>query len=211
MLPEAACCRQVKALRSGVNLTLSRTESGFFDIHSPSNGRVMPPSSVRRLFIAALVVLPIQYALVGVVGHYASEPWPTLVLPAFQTTWERDASIQVEQVALDVAFEDGTRVPVAVESLLADLPRSQHRGFFRSQCQPARLSGTARTERCLQPSAASWVKQQAVALFPARSPDRLDVIWNRLVYTLPRLSSTPHSTVKTVPLDTLSITWRPSP
>jgi len=178
-----------------------------FDIHSSPNGRVMSSSSVRRLFIAVLIVLPVQYALVGIVGMHHGEPWPALVLPAFQTTWDHGESIQIEQVSLDIMFEDSTRAPVAVESLLADLPRSQHRGFFRSQCQPAQLSGDTRTERCLQPSAAMWVQQQAAALFPDRSPARLDVIWNRLAYVPSRPSGTPRSTVKTVPLDTLSIVW----
>jgi hypothetical protein len=167
----------------------------------------MPPSFVRRLFVAVLIFLPVQYALVGIIGHYHSEPWPALVLPAFQTTWDHDESIQIEQVSLDVTFEDSTRAPVAVESLFADLPRSQHRGFFRSQCQPVQLSGDARTERCLQPGAAMWMHRQAAALFPDQSPARLDVIWNRLTYVPSRSSEAPHSTVKTVPLDTLSIVW----
>jgi hypothetical protein len=167
----------------------------------------MSPSSIRRLFVVVLIFLPIQYALVGVIGHYYSEPWPALVLPAFQTTWDHGESIQIEQVSLDVTFEDGTRAPAAVDSLLADLPRSQHRGFFRLQCQPAQLSGDARTERCLQPGAAIWMQQQAAALFPDRSPARLDVIWNRLTYVPSRFSGTFRPTVNTAPLDTLSIVW----
>lgn len=167
----------------------------------------MPPSFVRRLFVAVLIFLPTQYALVGLIGHYHSEPWPALVLPAFQTTWDHGESIQIEQVSLDVTFEDSARAPVTVESLLAGLPRSQHRGFFRSQCQPAQLSGDARTERCLQPGAAMWMQQRAIALFPDRSPARVDVIWNRLTYAPSRRSGASRSTVKTAPLDTLSIVW----
>lgn len=163
--------------------------------------------SVRRLFIAVLVVLPIQYALVGVVGEPHREPWPTLVLPAFQTTWDRGESIQIEQVALEVVLEEGGRVSVPVESLFANLPRSQHRGFFRAQCQPAPLSGTPRTERCLQPGAAAWMHQRMTALFPDQSFSRLDVIWNRLTYTPTPPATTPHLAVETTPLDTLSVIW----
>jgi hypothetical protein len=52
-----------------------------------------------------------------------------------------------------------------------------------------------------------WMHRQAAALFPDQSPARLDVIWNRLTYVPSRSSEAPHSTVKTVPLDTLSIVW----
>ena len=164
-----------------------------------------PP--VRWLFIAVLILLPVQYALVGLVSERHREPWPTLVLPAFQKAWNRGEPIQVEQVALELVLEGGDRIPVPVEPLLAALPRSQHREFLRAQCQPASLSGTPRTERCLQPGAAAWVHQRLDALFPEQSFSRLDVIWNRLTYTPARPKTTPHRAVETAPLDTLSVIW----
>lgn len=167
----------------------------------------MSSRSVRWLFIGVLVLLPAQYALVGVIGHYHSEPWPALVLPAFQTTWEQGQPIRVERIVLEVTFEEGGQSSIPVESLLAPLPHSQHRGFFRAQCQPARLSGTPRTERCLHPDAASWLRQQTAGLFPGRSPTRLDVIWNHLTYMPTRRLTAPHAAVSTTPLDTLTITW----
>ena len=160
--------------------------------------------TVRHLFVFTLILLPIQYALVGVVGHtYGAEPWPALVLPAFQSVWDREGPVSVDRVALEVTFSEGERTAVPIEAFLADLPRSQHLGFFRSQCAPASISGTTDTERCLHPAAVRWVAARLDTLFPDRSPRGLDVIWNRLTYLPSREAAATQST----PVDTLTLRW----
>lgn len=165
----------------------------------------MMPRTVRHLFLVVLILLPVQYALVGLVDHYHSEPWPALVLPAFQSTGERDGSASTHRVTAEAVFGDGSRARIPFEQLLAELPSSQHLGFFRAQCQPASLSGTGRTERCLRPDAATWLHNRVTALYPNRSPHRLDVVWNRMTYVPPRAADS--TAVHLTPLDTLSIRW----
>lgn len=167
----------------------------------------MSRHTVRYIFIFALIVLPVQYGLVGIIGHSHSEPWPTLVLPAFQSVGDQDGPISVNQITLEATFNDGERTSIPVEAFLSDLPPSQHLGFFRSQCQPASLSGTTRTKRCLDADAATWARNRVASLHPDRSPRRLDVVWNRLTYTPPHAADGNDSPMHRTPLDTLSIRW----
>lgn len=165
----------------------------------------MTPRTVRRLFLAVLIVLPIQYGLVGLVDRVHGEPWPTLVLPAFQSTGERGGATTLDHVALEAVFADSTQTRVPTAHLLPELPASQHLGFFRTQCRPAVLSGTQRTERCLRPEAATWLADRVTALFPDRTPRRLDVAWSRMRYLPPGEADS--ASVHLTPLDTLSIRW----
>jgi len=167
----------------------------------------MTSRSIRRIFTAVLILLPIQYALVGIIEHYHSEPWPALVLPAFQSVWDQESAITVDHATLEATFSDGRRVPIPSDALLVDLPASQHLGFFRMQCQPASLSGTTRTERCTRTDAASWMRKRIDSMYPDRSVRRLDVIWKRSMYPPPRSAERTSPSVHTVPLDTLSLTW----
>ncbi|WP_243665171.1 hypothetical protein [Rhodothermus marinus] len=48
----------------------------------------MNRTRIRRLFQALAVLLPLQYALVGLVQLGGGrEPWPLLVMPGFKATW----------------------------------------------------------------------------------------------------------------------------
>lgn len=167
----------------------------------------MTPRAKRRLFIFVLVLLPVQYALVGIIDQYGSEPWPALVLPAFQSTGDRDGSVSTSHVTLKATFDDDSRRRVPMAALLADLPSSQHLGFLRTQCRPASLSGTARTERCRHPEAAAWLRDRLAVLHPDRRPHRLDIVWNQLRYAPAADPDDAGSTVRTTPLDTLTIRW----
>jgi hypothetical protein len=169
-------------------------------------------SAVRRLFAVAAAVLVIQYGIVGIVGVYASEPWPAVVLPAFKQVYATSGGFRVEQAAIDVVFDaqepghasspDRRSVPNA--EFLGMMPRSHHSSFLSEQCQPASLSGTDATETCRRPQARRWIVERASALFPHRSVARVDVVWSRLHFDPAARTSS------TTPLDTLHLS-APSP
>jgi len=163
----------------------------------------MRKKSVRRLFLACFVLLPLQYALVGVVGlHTGGEPWPALVLPAFQAPDTDEAGALLEtQPVLAATFADGEKTRVPVEALLAGLPASHHGAFFAEQCRPAALSGTPTTERCRHPAARRWLRERLAARYPGEAaPRRLDIVWVQLRHAPG--ASAPRRTA----LDTLSLT-----
>lgn len=159
----------------------------------------MSRSSVRRLFVAAFVFLVVQYGLVGVIGLYASEPWPAVVLPAFKSVYSTSGTFEVTQTTIDVLHVDGTRSSYAPSTFLAAMPRSHHSAFLREQCRPASLSGTDATERCRTPDGTRWFVDRASALAPTPRVRGVDVVWSRLRFT-PQ-SSQPSAT----PLDTLHL------
>lgn len=163
--------------------------------------------SVRSLFMAALIILPLQYALVGLSGNlYGREQWPAVVLPGFKNVWDGHEAIEVTDVELTVRFADGGTAPLTVPALLADLPRSHHGAFFRTQCQPAVLSGTSDTERCRTADGRAWILRRLAALYPGQTPAALDVVWVRLTYapTHPVAHATPLNTLS-LPLDDPSL------
>lgn len=159
----------------------------------------MSRSGIRRLFVGALVVLVVQYGLVGIVGAVASEPWPAIVLPGFKTVYTTSGAVEVPQTTVDVLYADGTRRSMPPATFLSLLPRSHHSAFLRAQCRPASLSGTAKTERCLSPDGARWFIRRAATLAPEQTIRGVDVVWSRLRYAPNERTAT------TTPLDTLHI------
>lgn len=140
----------------------------------------MSRSSVRRLFRIAFVVLIVQYALVGIVGVYASEPWPAIVLPAFKSTYAADGSFSVEKARFEVVFEGELSSTVPSVQFLAPLPRSHHPSFLDEQCRPQSLSGRERTESCRPPEGKQWFIDRARSLYPSQSVESVNVVWERL-------------------------------
>lgn len=160
----------------------------------------MSRANVRRLFIGVLVLLPAQYALVGVVGAWKSEPWPALIMPAFQASdLDADGALTDVKPELTATFASGERVAVPVRGLLQALPPSHHPAFLAKQCRPAALSGTAATEQCRRPAVRRWLQERVASQFLGRTVRRLDVTWTRLRYTPGT------ATLRTMPLDTLTL------
>jgi hypothetical protein len=160
-------------------------------------------TAVRRLFIAVLVALPIQYAFVGVIGMGASEPWPALVMPGFQRVYETADQVTVRETAFEAVYADGRRADVPRAVLLGDLPRSHWGAFLGRQCRPQGLSGAPDSERCTHPDAGAWFADR---LSRANlDPPRLDVFWRDV--TRPAGGD---GAARIAPLDTLTILL-PSP
>ncbi|SHK30178.1 hypothetical protein [Rhodothermus profundi] len=159
----------------------------------------MKRTHVRRLFWGLAILLPIQYALVGLVqlqgGH---EPWPLLVMPGFKATWQADSPLLSRRVTFVVHQADGTMQPLPADAVLASLPYSHHRAMLEAFFQPASLSGTPETERIRRPDAIRWLWNRMQAL-TGDTPVQVDIVWEQLRFT-------PHTgTLQVFPLDTLTI------
>lgn len=165
---------------------------------SPS--RAMPRRRIRQLFLVLFTLLPLQYALVGLVGPRHGEPWPALVMPGFKRVWDGEGAITTRHVSLEAYFRDGSHAALPVPAFLNALPRSHHRAFLERQCRPALLSGSPVTERCLEPAALRWVQERLRALYPDRHPAALHVVWSTLAY---RPGAPPGVAASVQPLDTL--------
>lgn len=163
----------------------------------------MSNASVRCLAIVLLIGLPIQYAAVGLVGEWVREPWPALVLPAFQDVWDGKEEISVPRVRFVVTPQKGAPFDVELETIWTGLPRSQHAGFMREQCRPESLSGTPHTERCTTPTATGWIHHRLRTQFPDITVQRVDVVWEKVQFDVHDPAS--RHTPQTTPLDTLTL------
>lgn len=161
------------------------------------------PQSVRRLVISVMVVLVFQYALVGIVGVVLREPWPTLVLPAFQNVWDSDDELAVPRARLVAVSSDSTRFEIPFDAVWSTIPASQQAGFLREQCRPQALSGTPRTERCTLPEARAWMSKQLQDRYPQHQIERLDVVWEEVFFNVNKRTTA--QAPRTQPTDTLHV------
>lgn len=77
---------------------------------------------IKRIFIACLILLPLQYAVVGVVGVIKSEPWPAFVLPAFKSVLSSKDHVNVNQIKFYVENnKKGQLIEVKAEMLFGDI------------------------------------------------------------------------------------------
>lgn len=161
------------------------------------------PESVRRLVMGVMVVLVLQYALVGIVGVMLREPWPTLVLPAFQNVWDGNDELAVPRARLVAVSSDSTQFEVPFDSVWGPIPASQQAGFLREQCRPQALSGTPRTERCTLPEARAWMSKQLQDRYPQHQIERLDVVWEEVFFNVNKRTTA--QAPRTQPTDTLHV------
>lgn len=93
----------------------------------------MNKKTIRKLFIGVMLFLPLQFAVVGVVGLYDAEPWPAFVFPGFKSVHVFGETYKTEQKQFKL-------VPVSAEAdtifqspaeLFPELPVSQVSGFIR--------------------------------------------------------------------------------
>lgn len=140
----------------------------------------MSRSSTPHIRAFALLFLCVQYAIVGIVGWHASEPWPAVVLPGFKSVYEEDGVVTVQAPRFIAHLSEGDTAFVPTSVVLAPLPRSHHASFLRAQCRPASLSGTARTEACRHPEGAAWLVERVQAHVRDRLVARVDIVWERV-------------------------------
>lgn len=91
---------------------------------------------IRKLFIVALIFLPIQYAFVGIIGELESEPWPAFVFPGFKNVYSVNDSFEITHHFFNV-YPAGSESAIEVrpEQMFSNLPLSQVPGFMRTHFQ----------------------------------------------------------------------------
>ena len=161
----------------------------------------MKKRSIVRLFIAVMIFLPIQYAVVGIVGEMHSEPWPAFVLPGFKNVYVSDDDLfQIEQKRFVIEIEGQPKVEILrPQELFPELPLSQVPGFMRTH-----FSGRSDVER-LSEEARSFLYQQAsnhLQTEPLMIELRIEIENYRFVDGVPILESVDQ-------LDRIPITLKP--
>jgi hypothetical protein len=95
--------------------------------------QMMNKKTIRKLFVGVMIFLPLQYAVVGIVGLQDAEPWPAFVFPGFKSVPVFDDAFETEQKIFKLVPETGQadvmyRTPA---ELFSEIPVSQISGFIR--------------------------------------------------------------------------------
>lgn len=159
----------------------------------------MSRSTVRSVFLVVFTGLFIQHGLVGIVGYYASEPWPAIVLPAFKHVQGSDGTVKSRDHHIDVLLEDGEQLSFERPAFMNFMPIIHQSAFLKHQCQPASLSGTEKTEACTHPDGKELFTDRARELTSNREIKRVDIVWKRLRVDVQ------NRTPQVIPLDTLRL------
>jgi len=93
----------------------------------------MNKKTIRKLFIGVMIFLPLQYAMVGIVGFYDAEPWPAFVFPGFKSVPVTDYAFETEQKVFVLVPEDdqSDSLKKSPAELFPEIPISQLSGFMR--------------------------------------------------------------------------------
>ncbi len=93
----------------------------------------MNRKAVRTLFICILIYLPLQYAVVGIVGYYDAEPWPAFVFPGFKSVHVYDDGFEIKRTVIDVETMHRQRsLDMSPQDFFPEIPLSQIPGFVRT-------------------------------------------------------------------------------
>lgn len=94
----------------------------------------MNAKAVRNLFIFFLIWLPVQYALVGILGVIHREPWPAFTFPGFKSVYVYSDLYEIPQKYFEVYnSHDEKKGTFKPYQFFSGLPRSQISGFMRTR------------------------------------------------------------------------------
>lgn len=94
--------------------------------------------TIKQIFLFCLIFLPLQYAVVGVVGFYSSEPWPAFVFPGFKSVYVYGESYQINQFMVEVENSEGQTIrEFTPQQFFYEIPNSQVAGFLRTNLDGA--------------------------------------------------------------------------
>ncbi|NBC64405.1 MAG: hypothetical protein GVY07_01920 [Bacteroidetes bacterium] len=135
----------------------------------------MKPKTVKRIFLFFIIYLPIQYALVGVIGLNNSEPWPAFVFPGFKSVFATEGNVEIDEARLFAVKDNDPhkRTEIAPSNLFEGLPASQLQGFLRSNFNK---------QKEFSDEAKQWMRDQLERLYPGQSFSSLNVEWGVVTY-----------------------------
>ncbi|MEX0661974.1 MAG: hypothetical protein WD381_00945 [Balneolaceae bacterium] len=94
----------------------------------------MKRKTVKRVFLFFIIYLPIQYGLVGIVGYYHSEPWPSFVFPGFKNVYVYDGGYEIQQIEFELTDSAGDEVAeLSSNEFFSEIPRSMTSGFISAR------------------------------------------------------------------------------
>ncbi len=158
----------------------------------------MPPPSTHRL--VPLLFVAVSLLMVGqlLLRTFWKEPWPAILLPAFENRAAATDGFTIQQPLLNVFFADHTQTTLSVDQFLAPFPRSHRPHIMRLQ-----FSGAADNQESVQYRRSRWVHRRLRTLFSSQPPTHLQVTWQTLVYDVDNLTQPP----QVVPTDTVSFVF----
>lgn len=142
---------------------------------------------IRTLFTALLVLLPLQYAWVGVEGVLRSEPWPALVFPGFKNVYSDGDRFYVNSYHFTLSSGDEL-ITVGSPVLFPELPLSQQPGFMRTHF------GTPEKAEALTEDQREWLYLAAEKIAGIR-PDAITLSQSRAWFSRPSPTLEPDSAV----------------
>ena len=123
--------------------------------------RDLPNKTVRSIFIFCLILLPLQYGVVGIAGLYSSEPWPAFVFPGFKNVYVYGGNYQINEYLLEIAADsaDVERIEVFTpQEFFYEIPRSQVSGFFQTTI------GSEENIEALSDESLEWLRRRSAEL-----------------------------------------------
>lgn len=133
---------------------------------------------VSNLFIALLIFLPLQYAIVGIVGVINREPWPALVFPGFKSVYVYESGFIIEEYRFEVYSQQADSIIVASYppyEFFPELPKSQLSGFLSSHFGSPELI-SAFSEKTI-----TWIGERASEISEG-TPYRVEVVSGKLYF-----------------------------
>ena len=122
--------------------------------------------TVKRLFIFVLIYLPLQYAIIGIVGLKSSEPWPAFVFPGFKSVYVYGDNYQINQFIVEVETgETRLRREFTPQQFFFEIPNSQVAGFLRSNFD------TAEDFEVFETTTRQWLRERARELVDTSTGD----------------------------------------
>lgn len=162
----------------------------------------MSPRRVRQLFIAFIIFLPLQYALVGLIGSIRSEPWPAFVFPGFKNVYHTADLITLRNPVFHGKNDDGSYTALSTSAILKGIPRSHHRQLLRFQFYRFGIDWDNNT-KYLSEDGIKWLdKQLNYAGYTTYKADDLVLIWSSETY---RVVDNKLSLIRSEPTDTIRI------
>ena len=134
----------------------------------------MRRNTVKKIFIGFLILLPLQYAVIGIVGVIQSEPWPAFVLPAFKSVFSSRDHIAVNHARFFVENKkNDARTEILPGVLFKGIKRSQLAGFLRTHFADSQQVSA------LDEEARLWLKGRLSQYYPSLEPDALHIQWSK--------------------------------
>jgi hypothetical protein len=132
----------------------------------------MNKKTAKNIMIFFLVFLPLQYAIVGAVGVWKSEPWPAFVMPAFKSVFGTGDTITVSELKFYLEDEKNDELTeIQAEIIFDGIVQSQLQGFFRTHFSDFETAAR------YGPETKTWLKKRIDKAYPSFNANRLHLRW----------------------------------